>query len=191
MIVYLLALLLTVGINLRPLPILGVIITIALGPALFSTLSLIIACIVKTRERFMGISQVLTMPIFFASNAIYPLSLMPPWLRAASHLNPLTYQVDILRALMLANGSSQYGLVTDFAILLATTAILIELPPKCIREWRFEVDCADYYKADNILYAVQHSASFHLTNSTQNSTKLKSVDFRYTFGPPSGLLGQS
>jgi hypothetical protein len=31
----------------------------------------------KTRERFMGIGQVLTMPIFFASNAIYPLSLMP------------------------------------------------------------------------------------------------------------------
>ena len=49
---------------------------------LFSTLSLIIACIVKTRERFMGIGQVLTMPIFFASNAIYPLSLMPAWLRA-------------------------------------------------------------------------------------------------------------
>ncbi len=94
-IVYLLALLLTVGINLRPLSILGVI-TIALGSALFSTLSLIIACIVKTRERFMEIGQILTVPIFFASNAIYPLSLMLPWLRAASHLNPLTYQVDIL-----------------------------------------------------------------------------------------------
>jgi ABC-2 type transport system permease protein len=129
-IVYLLALFLTVGLNLRPLPILGVIITIAIGSALFSTLSLIIACIVKTRERFMGIGQVLTMPIFFASNAIYPLSLMPSWLRAASHLNPLTYQVDILRTLMLANGSSQYGLITDFAILLATTAILVAIAAK-------------------------------------------------------------
>ena len=62
-----------------------------LGSALFSTLSLIIACIVKTRERFMGIGQVLTMPIFFASNAIYPLSLMPAWLqrrvaRQSAHL---------------------------------------------------------------------------------------------------------
>jgi ABC-2 type transport system permease protein len=129
-IVYLLALFLTVGLNLRPLPILGVIITIAIGSALFSTLSLIIACIVKTRERFMGIGQVLTMPIFFASNAIYPLSLMPSWLRAASHLNPLTYQVDILRTLMLANGSSQYGLITDFAILLATTAVLVAIAAK-------------------------------------------------------------
>jgi hypothetical protein len=30
------------------------------------------------------------MPLFFASNAIYPLDLMPAWLRAVSRLNPLT-----------------------------------------------------------------------------------------------------
>ena len=35
-----------------------------------------------------------------------------------------------IAALMLANGSSQYGLVTDFAILLATTAILIATAAK-------------------------------------------------------------
>lgn len=31
-----------------------------------------------------GIGQVLTMPIFFASNAIYPIDLMPDWLKAIS-----------------------------------------------------------------------------------------------------------
>ena len=124
LIVYVLALLLGVGISLNPLGILGVAAAIVLGSALFSTLSLIIACIVKTRERFMGIGQVLTMPIFFASNAIYPLSLMPPWLRAVSHVNPLTYEVDALRALMLANGTSDYGLPLDFGVLLAATAVL-------------------------------------------------------------------
>jgi len=122
LIVYLLALLLGVGIDLHPFNILGVAAAIVLGSALFSTLSLIIACIVKTRERFMGIGQVLTMPIFFASNAIYPLSLMPDWLRAVSHVNPLTYEVDILRALMLTQGTSDYGFVLDFGVLLATTA---------------------------------------------------------------------
>ena len=124
LIVYLLALLLGVGIDLHPLNILGVAAAIVLGSALFSTLSLIIACIVKTRERFMGIGQVLTMPIFFASNAIYPLSLMPAWLRAVSHTNPLTYEVDILRSLMLTNGTSDYGLLLDFGVLLAVTAVL-------------------------------------------------------------------
>ena len=64
----------------------GVIVFIALRLGLFSTFSLVIACIVRTRERFMGIGQVLTMPIFFASNAIYPIRLMPRWLQIVSRL---------------------------------------------------------------------------------------------------------
>ncbi|HTY65626.1 MAG TPA: ABC transporter permease [Alphaproteobacteria bacterium] len=124
LIVYLLALVLGVGIELDVASIAGVIAIIGLGSALFSTFSLIIACLVKTRERFMGIGQVLTMPIFFASNAIYPLSLMPGWLRAISHVNPLTYEVDALRALMLTAGRSDYGLGLDFAVLIGTSALL-------------------------------------------------------------------
>jgi len=127
LIVYLLALLVGVAIDLDPANILAVAAVIALGSMLFSTLSLIIACIVKTRERFMGIGQVLTMPIFFASNAIYPLSLMPAWLRTVSRLNPLTYEVDALRSLMLTGGLSQYGLTLDFAVLLAATAVLTSI----------------------------------------------------------------
>jgi ABC-2 type transport system permease protein len=124
LIVYLLALILGVGIDLNPLNILGVVAAIVLGSALFSTLSLIIACIVKTRERFMGIGQVLTMPIFFASNAIYPLSLMPAWLRVVSRANPLTYEVDALRALMLTDGASEYGLLLDFGVLMSFAVVL-------------------------------------------------------------------
>lgn len=132
-IVYVLALLLGVGIALNPLNMLGVAATIIVGSGLFSTLSLIIACIVKTRERFMGIGQVLTMPIFFASNAIYPLSLMPDWLRAVSHVNPLTYEVDALRSLMLKTGTSDYGLAMDFTILIASTAVLIMVAARMYR----------------------------------------------------------
>jgi hypothetical protein len=51
------------------------------------TLDRLIAYIGKTRERFMSIGEVLTMPIVFASNAIYPLSLMPDSLRVASRFN--------------------------------------------------------------------------------------------------------
>jgi len=130
LIVYLLAVLLGVGLNLHPAQILGVAAFIVLGSALFSTLSLIIACIVKTRERFMGIGQVITMPIFFASNAIYPLSLMPNWLKTVSHINPLTYEVDALRALMLTNATSEYGLLLDFGVLAVTTILLIAIASK-------------------------------------------------------------
>ena len=76
-VVYVLAGLLDVAISLQPARLAGMVLIIVLGAGLFSTFSLIIACLVKTRERFMGIGQVLTMPIFFASNAIYPLEIMP------------------------------------------------------------------------------------------------------------------
>ena len=86
-------------------------------------MGLIIACIVKTRARFMGIGQVLTMPIFFASNAIYPLSLIPGSLRAVSHLFPLTYEADILRSLMLSQGTSEDGLLLDLGVNAVLTGI--------------------------------------------------------------------
>ena len=124
-IIYLLALLLGIGVNLSPLHIVGAILFVALGAMLFSTLSLIMACLVKTRERFMGIGQVMTMPIFFASTAIYPISLMPHWLQVIASLNPLTYEVDALRALMLAGGTSLYGLGLDAGVLAATLAVLV------------------------------------------------------------------
>jgi ABC-2 type transport system permease protein len=50
---------------------------------------------------------------------------MPGWLQAISRINPLTYEVDALRSLMLAGGTNTYGLGWDFGILLAATAILV------------------------------------------------------------------
>jgi ABC-2 type transport system permease protein len=126
-IIYALAALLGVQLNWHPLALLGVVGTVILGAACFSTLSLIIAALVKTRERFMGIGQVLTMPLFFASNAIYPVAMMPSWLQVLAHLNPLTYEVDALRALMLVQGVTSYGLAVDCAVLVAATTALVGL----------------------------------------------------------------
>jgi len=124
-IIYTLELLLGVHMNPNPAALVGVVVIALLGAAFFSTLSLIIACLVKSRERFMGIGQVITMPLFFASNAIYPIAMMPDWLQAISRINPLTYEVDALRALMLVGGASSYGLGVDFAILLTVTTVLV------------------------------------------------------------------
>jgi ABC-2 type transport system permease protein len=124
-IVSILSLLLGVRLNWDPLALAGLLIVVVLGSAVFSTFSLIIACIVKTRERFMGVGQVLTMPLFFASNAIYPVAIMPTWLQVVAHANPLTYEVDALRTLMLPGGISEYGLLADFAILVVSAVILI------------------------------------------------------------------
>jgi len=124
-IVFALALVLGVGLDWNPLALIGVLVMVILGAALFSTFSLIIACLVKTRERFMGIGQVLTMPLFFASSAIYPVSMMPRWLQAIARGNPLTYEVDGLRTLMLSGGASYYGLAVDFAVMVGAIVLLV------------------------------------------------------------------
>ena len=124
-VIYLLALVLGVRMNFNPLNLLGVLVLVMLGAACFSTFSLIIACLLKTRDRVMGIGQVLTMPLFFASNAIYPISIMPGWLQSIAQANPLTYVVDGLRSLMLVNPPASVNVFVDFIVLIVVTAVLI------------------------------------------------------------------
>lgn len=81
-------------------------------------------------ERDMGIGQVLTMPIFFASNALYPIEMMPNWLQVLSTLNPLTYQVNALRSFMITGHSSTGNLLVDFSVSLVTFAVLIAIAAK-------------------------------------------------------------
>lgn len=70
------------------------------------------------------------MPLFFASNAIYPISIMPKWLQIISQINPLTYETDALRALMLVNGPTVYGVLFDLLFLVAATAINVAIGAK-------------------------------------------------------------
>ncbi len=93
--------------------------------AVFSTLSLLVAALVKKRDRFMGIGQALTMPLFFASNALYPIDAMPHWIKILSLINPLTYQVDALRTFMIAGQTSHFGLGLDFAVSIFTFIIVV------------------------------------------------------------------
>jgi ABC-2 type transport system permease protein len=126
-IIFLLALALNVSLNWTVFSVLGVLIAIILGSAVFSSLSMIIASIVKTQERFLGIGQLMTMPLFFASNAIYPVSIMPYWLRVFAYGNPLTYLVDALRTLMVPGATAEFPLAVDFGVLGAVALGLIWL----------------------------------------------------------------
>jgi ABC-2 type transport system permease protein len=125
LIIYIIAIALGVSLVPNPINIILVVVVVLLGAAIFATLSLIIACIVKTQERFMGIGQLITMPLFFASNAIYPISLMPDWLRVIAYGNPLTYMVDALRGLMVVGAPSEYGIGFDLLFMAIVAAILI------------------------------------------------------------------
>ncbi|MBI0295118.1 ABC transporter permease [Streptomyces sp. PRKS01-29] len=108
-----------VALTWNPLRLLGVAVAVILGSAFFSCLSMTIAGIVLTRDRLMGIGQAITMPLFFGSNALYPVALMPGWLQAVSTANPLSYQVDALRGLLLG---TPHHLALDYGVLLLAAA---------------------------------------------------------------------
>jgi ABC-2 type transport system permease protein len=70
----------------------------------------------------MGIGQAITMPLFFASNALDPIAAMPHWLQAVSLVNPLSYEVDALRGLLIGTPSH---LPLDVAVLVVSAVAAI------------------------------------------------------------------
>lgn len=121
-VIILVAMAIGVTFNVPPINILGILLVIILMSTCFASLSIFFASFLRNRERFMGIVQLLTMPLFFASNALYPLSMMPEWLQYIAKVNPLFYVVDALRAFLLTNDLSTVPL--DLGVLLLVTTVL-------------------------------------------------------------------
>ena len=119
-VVVIIAALLGVSLTWNPLKLIAVCLVVILGGAFFSCLSMTIAGIVLSRDRLMGIGQAITMPLFFSSSALYPVSVMPGWLQAISKCNPLSYQVDALRGLLLGTPAH---LLSDFAVLVVAAVL--------------------------------------------------------------------
>jgi ABC-2 type transport system permease protein len=111
------------GLSPSPLGVVGALVMLALGTAAFAALSMFIASLVKSRERFMGIGQLVTMPLFFASSALYPLAIMPTWLQYLARINPLTYEVQGLRQMLTGTGSGRLWL--DFTVVIAFLVAMV------------------------------------------------------------------
>jgi ABC-2 type transport system permease protein len=122
LIVFVVAAILRIALDWNPLHLLGALIVVVLGSAFFSLLSVSIAGVALKRDRLMGIGQAITMPLFFASNALYPVELMPGWLRALSRINPLSYEVDALRGMLLGTTSH---IALDLGVLIGATVAAV------------------------------------------------------------------
>jgi ABC-2 type transport system permease protein len=89
-----------------------------------------LAGLVRNRDRMMGIGQAITMPLFFASNALYPVDVMPQWLRWLSAVNPLSYEVNALRGLLIGSPTNA---VLDLAVLVVAAVAGIAMASSLLR----------------------------------------------------------
>ncbi|HLB02628.1 MAG TPA: ABC transporter permease [Nitrospiria bacterium] len=119
-------------------PIIGVKLTVftilTLLPLLlyisFSLTAMGIAAAARMRsmQGFTVIMNFLTLPMFFLSGAMFPVGGLPPWMDILVRINPLTYGVDILRAVVI--GYNDYPLAFDlyvigfFGLLMLGLAVL-------------------------------------------------------------------
>jgi ABC-2 type transport system permease protein len=60
---------------------------------------------------------ILNLPLLFASNALYPISLMPTWLKVIAYVNPTTYIIDLTRNLWFGTPASIHGWISVAVIL--------------------------------------------------------------------------
>jgi ABC-2 type transport system permease protein len=124
-----------IGVRWTPAGVIGTLAMLMLGTAAFACMSMLLAAAVRERERFMGIGQLIMMPLFFASSALYPLSVMPAWLRALARANPLTYEVQGLRQMLVGVGGSGVlwlDFLVVFAFFTAMLAAATRAYPKAI-----------------------------------------------------------
>jgi ABC-2 type transport system permease protein len=119
----------------RVLGLLGVcaLIAFALG-----SLGIFLAARLQSMEGFQLVMNVLTMPMFFLSGALYPLRGLPAWLEVLAHVDPLTYGIDALRNVLYSVHQAahllvQYDVGLDLGITAALAVVLTALGA-----WAFE-----------------------------------------------------
>jgi ABC-2 type transport system permease protein len=86
-----------VGVPYDPLLMLKLLGMMALLAFTLTAFGVMMAARIATFQGFMGLTQMLLMPLFFTSGAMFPLSGLPAWLAWVTRLNPLTYAVDPIR----------------------------------------------------------------------------------------------
>lgn len=98
--VILLALAGFVGVPYDPLLLLGLFGVMLLIAFTVTAFGVMVAVRVKQIQTFTTVMQLLVMPLFFLSGALYPIAGLPAWLELLTRLNPLTYAVDAMRRLI-------------------------------------------------------------------------------------------
>jgi ABC-2 type transport system permease protein len=85
-------------------------------------------------ERPMQIVSLITIPLMFASNTFFPISMMPDWIQAIARVNPLSYVTDAVRQLTILPLDAS-ALIMDFTYLGIFAAVLATIG--IVLSWRY------------------------------------------------------
>jgi ABC-2 type transport system permease protein len=62
-----------------------------------------VAARITQMQSFMGLMQMVIMPMFFISGALFPVAHLPGWLAVLNRIDPVTYAVDPMRRIVFAH----------------------------------------------------------------------------------------
>lgn len=100
-------------------PIMGTVILFSLG---FAGISVTAAAIAKSQETFWALINMLGMPLFMISPALFPLELLPEWLATLAKFNPVTYAVLLTREMMTGTAESNIDMLFGFVAIAVFVA---------------------------------------------------------------------
>lgn len=92
-----------VGVPYAPLLLIVLIAELLLLAFTLTAFGVMAAARIDNMQSFMAVTQMLVLPLFFLSGALFPLSGLPAWLQILTLINPLTYAVDPMRAAVLGH----------------------------------------------------------------------------------------
>jgi ABC-2 type transport system permease protein len=86
-----------------PTLILGVFVLQVLLAFAITAFGVMVAARITQMQSFMGVMQMVVMPMFFLSGALFPVAGLPVWLAVLNRIDPLTYAVDAMRRLVFSH----------------------------------------------------------------------------------------
>jgi len=129
-----------VGVPFSPLLVIVLLGELVILSFAVTSIGVLVAVRIKSFQAFMALVQIIVMPMFFLSSALFPPSGLPSWLEWATRLDPLTYAVDPMRRAVLADvtgrASSPFDVqwggwtvptVVELGIVLATGIIALAI----------------------------------------------------------------
>jgi ABC-2 type transport system permease protein len=113
-----------VGVPYSPVLIVTLLVELIVLSFAVTSIGVLVAVRIKSFQAFMALVQIIIMPMFFLSGALFPMANLPTWLRISTLIDPLTYAVDPMRKAVLADIGMRGFPGIDMPVLLELAIVL-------------------------------------------------------------------